>query len=96
MPSVAHPDQTASDTTYDAEQELMLLSEQTFRMVAVAQTLVASHRHVDLDGLQHQIGLICAKALDLQPGRTGLMRMELLRLATGLDRLHDAMRQNAA
>jgi hypothetical protein len=80
----------------DPERELLTLSEQTFRVVAVAQAMVASNRRVDLDGLQHQVGLLCAKALDLPPARTGLARMELRRLATGLDALHTAMRGDPA
>ncbi len=85
-----------TNTAHDAEQELMILTDQTFQMVAIVQTLVASHRHVDLAGLENQIGLICAKALDLPAGRTGLVRMELRRLRDVMDELHDSMRQNAA
>ncbi len=84
------------NTAHDSEQELMILADQTIRMVTVVQTLVTSQRHVDLDGLQDQIGLLCAKALDLSPGRTGLVRMELRRLRDAMDELHDTMRQNAA
>ncbi len=75
---------------------MLALTEQTFRIVAVAQALVASHRLVDVEGLQQQIGLLCARALDLPPNRTGFARLELRRLATGLAALQSSMRQNAA
>lgn len=75
---------------------MLALSEQIFRMVAVAQAMVASNRRVDLDGLQHQVGVVCAKALDLPPARAGLARLELQRLVAGLDALHAAMRGDPA
>jgi len=81
---------------HDAEQELMILADQTFRVIAVAQTLVDSQRHVDLDGLQDQIGLLCAKALDLPPGRTGLVAMELRRLRDAMNEFCVSMREDAA
>lgn len=74
----------------------MALSEQTHRLVAVTQVLVATNRHVDLEELQRGIGLLCAKALDLPPGRTGLVRAELQRLLGSVDALHSVMRENAA
>ncbi len=81
---------------FDPERELLAFAEQTVRIVAVAQALVASRRTVDVVGLQQQIGLLCAKALDLPPNQTGFARIELQRLATGLAALQSAMRQNAA
>lgn len=96
MPSAASLPHSWSGPEFDPEQEMLTLSEQTCRMVAVAQAMVASDRRVDLDGLQQQVGLLCAKALDLPPARTGIARMELRRLAAGLDALHAAMRGNPA
>ncbi len=81
---------------YDPEQELMALAAQTLRLISVAQALAGSSRHIDLDGLERHVGLICAKALDLAPGRAGLMKIELRRLLDELDSLDAAMRQNAA
>lgn len=75
---------------------MLALSEQIFRMLAVARAMVASDRPVELGGLQHQVGVLCARALDLPPGRTGLARVELRRLATGLDALHTVMRDDPA
>ena len=75
---------------------MLTLAAQLSRMVSVAQALVASQRHVDIDGLQQQVGLLCAKALDLPPSRTGFAKIELQRLGVGLAVLHAAMRENAA
>lgn len=81
---------------FDPAQEILALSAQTMRIVAVAQALLDSDRPVALDGLQNQIGLLCAKALDLPPGQTALARSELRRLASSLDALHADMRSKAA
>ena len=75
---------------------MLALSEQTARMIAVAQALVASQRHVDIQGLQDHVGLLCAKALDLPTSKTGFLKLELMRLASGLDALDARMRENAA
>ena len=81
---------------FDPVAEVLALSEQTARMVAVAQALVTSQRHVDVQGLQDHVGLLCAKALDLPASETGFIKLELKRLASGLDALNTSMRANAA
>ncbi|MDP9095422.1 MAG: hypothetical protein M3N26_02505 [Pseudomonadota bacterium] len=70
--------------------------DQTARLIAVTQTLISSQRHVDVQGLQDHVGLLCAKALDLPPSRTGFLKLELSRLASSLAVLHSTMRENAA
>ena len=74
----------------------MALCEQTSRLIAVSHALVTSQRHVDVQGLQNQVGLLCAKALDLPSSKTGFLKLELKRLASGLDALTASMRENAA
>lgn len=81
---------------FDPQAEALALSEQTARMIAVAQVLVASQRHVDIGGLQNHIGLLCAKALDCPPAKVGFLKLELRRLASELDVLNASMRENAA
>ena len=86
----------ATETDFDPETEILALSAQTARLVSVAQTLVNGQRYVDIDGLQEQVGLLCAKALDLPPSRTKLLRLELVQLASALDALNASLRANAA
>lgn len=81
---------------YDPEAEILALSAQTARMVAVAQTLVASQRYIDVQGLQDHVGLLCAKALDLPSSKTGFLKLELKRLSSALDELTATLRVNAA
>ena len=96
MPSApSFPDLTPGQG-FDPQREMMALTEQTVRVVTVAHALIASHRRVDVAGLQQQIGLLCAKALDLPPGQTALARIELQRLASGLGALQAVMRENSA
>lgn len=80
---------------FDPEAEVFALSEQTARLIAVAQALVASQRHVDIQGLQNHVGLLCAKALDLSISQSGFLKLELMRLASGLAALDASMRENA-
>lgn len=96
MPTGAPLPSPASGSEFDPEAEVLALSEQAIRIVAVAQALVASHRHVDIAGLQDQVGLLCAKSLDLPPSKTGFLKLELKRLAFRLDELTASMRKNAA
>ena len=86
----------APELDFDPVAEVLALSEQTARMIAVTQALVLSQRHVDVQGLQNHVGLLCAKALDLPASQTGFIKLELERLASGLDALNASMRENAA
>ncbi|MDT7953156.1 MAG: hypothetical protein RQ966_16765 [Acetobacteraceae bacterium] len=76
--------------------ELLALLEQTMRMVDVATALVASDRHVDVSGLQNDVGLLCAKALDLPASEAGFVKLGLQRLAARLDTLDACLRETAA
>lgn len=86
----------APSLAFDPEAEVLAMADQTARMIAVTQAMVSSQRHVDIQGLQNHVGLLCAKALDLPPSRTGFLKLELQRLASSLDRLHATMRENSA
>lgn len=78
---------------FDPEREFVALSEQTRRIVSVAQAMVASLRPVDLAGFEANVGLLCAKALDLPPDKAPAARLELSRLLTGLHALELAIRE---
>jgi hypothetical protein len=96
MRTGAPPSFPAPELDFDPEVEVLALSEQTTRMIAVAKALVLSQRHVDVQGLQNHIGLLCAKALDLPMSKTGFLKLELRRLVSELDSLNASMRENAA
>lgn len=92
--SAGLPD-TPTPPTFDPEAEVLALSAQTARLIAVSQALVSARRHVDLDGLQAQVGLLCAKALDLPPAQTGFLKLELQQLVRLTDGLMTSLRENA-
>ena len=80
---------------FDPEAEAMEFSAQIARMVAVTQALVTNQRHVDIQGLHDHVGLLCAKAMDLPPSKTGFLKLELKRLACSLAKLSESLRANA-
>jgi hypothetical protein len=55
--------------------------------VQLARELVASRRAVDLAGLDQQVGLLCAKALDLPPEQSAAILPSLYHLAGAVDAL---------
>lgn len=67
------------------------LADAITRMLRLSRELVGSGRMVDLTGLDRAIGLLCAKALDLQPEFGRALRPRLAALLTDLDRMATAL-----
>lgn len=63
---------------------------------ALARTLAARGRAIDLAGLDGQVGLVCARALDLPAEEGSGMRGDLEGLLTEIDSLAMAMRLSLA
>ncbi len=82
--------------SFDAQGQVIALAEQVHRLVATARGLFTSGRRVELTGLDRSVGLLCAKALDLQPQDARPLRAELIRLVADLDALSVAMRTQPA
>jgi len=55
--------------------------------LGVARALAETGRRLDLAGLDSQIGLLCARTLDLEPDEGRTARVELIRLRAELDAL---------
>jgi hypothetical protein len=66
---------------------LMALAARLTRMVAVARALVAADRIVDLAGFEDGVGLLCAKALDLDRPCSRQMVPVMLELLAQIDGL---------
>jgi len=58
----------------------------------VAAGLAVGGRRIDLTGLDHTVGLLCAKALDLSPAEGRAARTGLVALLTEVDALSLALR----
>ena len=55
--------------------------------LALARALAESGRRIDLTGLDSQVGLLCARALDLDPAEGRAVRVALIGLRAELDAL---------
>jgi hypothetical protein len=66
------------------------LAQELIRLVDVARVLVDSDRVVDLAGLDHQVGLLCAKTLDLPPDEGRRMRPRMIALLGSVEGLSRA------
>ena len=63
-------------------------------MLRMTRALVAGGRNVDLMGLERQVGLLCAKSLDLPPEQGRALRPVLINLLADLDTLSSALHQH--
>ena len=71
--------------------ELRTFADGVTQTLGVARGLVEAGRYVDLGGLEDQVGLLCAKALDLPPEEGRAVRGELLVLLTRVEALSAAL-----
>jgi len=71
--------------------ELRAFADGVTQTLGVARGLVEAGRYVDLGGLEDQVGLLCAKALDLPPEEGRAVRGELLVLLTRVEALSAAL-----
>ena len=81
----AELDATALDTVVAMADGLM-------RTVLIARLLVENGRTVEMAGLDHGIGLLCAKSLDLPPTSGRACRPQLITLLAEVDDLTKALR----
>jgi hypothetical protein len=72
------------------------LAEDLTGLIGVAQALVEAGRAIDLSGLDSQIGLLCAKTLDLPPDEGRRVRPRLIALSGSVEALSRALATHAA
>jgi hypothetical protein len=77
---------------FDAAQALASGLASTLRL---ARVMAETRRPVDLRGLEGQIGLLCAKALDLPPEQGRVLTQALAALLADTDALHLALTRYA-
>ena len=71
--------------------ELRAFADDVTQTLGVARGLVEAGRSVDLVGLEDQIGLLCAKALDLPSTEGRAMRGDLIALLARVESLSVAL-----
>jgi hypothetical protein len=73
--------------SYDPIGAVQAMAEELRQTVDVAGALAASGRVVDLTGFDEQVGLLCAKSLDLPPDEGRRLRPNLIALSGALEAL---------
>ena len=81
----AELDATALDT-------VITMADGLVRTVLIARLLVENGRTVEMAGLDHGVGLLCAKSLDLPPNCGRTARPHLITLLAEVDDLTKALR----
>lgn len=85
-----------SDTTSPASVDAVrALAEELTKLVGVACELVIAGRAIDLTGLNDQIGLLCAKSLDLPRDAGRGIRPRLIALSGSMEALSRALQKAA-
>lgn len=77
---------------YAAAADVAALSEALRHTIIMAEGLAAGGRQVNLNGLDHTVGLLCAKALDLPAADGRAARPGLFGLLTEIDTLSSTLR----
>jgi hypothetical protein len=72
-----------------------VFAEEVTKLVGVARALVEAGRDVDLAGLDSQVGLLCAKTLDLPPDEGRRVRPRLIALSGTVEALSRALSARA-
>jgi hypothetical protein len=65
------------------------------KTIGIACALAESGRAIDLTGLDHQVGLLCAKSLDLPPDEGRCVRPRLIALSGAMEALSRALAAHA-
>lgn len=86
------PDPIPDPNDDTAFQTAAILAEVASGTLQMARVLAAGARVLDLSGLDGDIGLLCARTLDLNPADGRAMRPRLITLLEELDALRAALR----
>jgi len=82
--------------SYDALAAVRAMADELTETVGLARALASCGRVVDLAGLDQQIGLLCAKSLDLSPDEGRGLRPNLIVLSVAMDTLSRVLADQAA
>jgi hypothetical protein len=84
-----------SSDTAAAIEAVRALSEELTKMVGIARALVEAGRAIDLTGIDSQVGLLCAKSLDLPAGDGRRVRPRLIAQFGSMEALARVFASNA-
>jgi hypothetical protein len=77
----------SDDSADDPVAAVRALAAELTQMIGVACALAESGRTIDLTGLDRQVGLLCAKSLDLPPDEGRGVRPRLIALSGSMEAL---------
>jgi hypothetical protein len=83
----------AGSTLDDPTEAVRSFARALAGTVRLARALIEADERIDLAGLAAQVGLLCAKALDLAPEQGRQVRAELIALRSDFDLLAHALGQ---
>ena len=81
---------------HDPIAAVSALATELTQTIGLACALAEAGRAIDLTGLDHRVGLLCAKSLDLPPDEGRRVRPRLIALSGAMDALSRAMAACAA
>lgn len=81
--------------TSDSLAAALAVAEGFRQSLRLARALAGQNRPVELAGMQDTVGLLCAKALDLEPNEGRVLRVALIALQGELDQLSATLRAAA-
>ena len=95
MPAMSQGPPFQSSDLSSAISAVRALAEELTKMVGVANALVEAGRAIDLTGLDSQVGLLCAKSLDLPPDEGRRIRPRLIALFGTIEALSRTLASHA-
>jgi hypothetical protein len=81
--------------SHDPITAVRALAAELMQLIGIAHALAETGRAVDLTGLDRQIGLLCAKSLDLPPDDGRRVRPRLIALSGSMEALSRALAARA-
>jgi hypothetical protein len=72
------------------------MAQELRKTAELARALAESGRAIDLTGLDHEVGLLCAKSLDLPPDEGRRIRPQLIALSGVMEALSRVLAARAA
>ena len=82
--------------THDPIAAVRALAEELTKTIGLARALAESGRAIDLTGLDREVGLLCAKSLDLPPDEGRRVRPRLIALSGAMEALSRVLAARAA
>ena len=91
MRNGSNSDEPTKPASFDPARDVAGYIADLLKTIALATALTKAGRRVDLAGLEHAVGVLCAKTLDLMPNEGRALRPALIELVRALDALMAAM-----